>query len=395
MALSFSYHWRHLCARKTTTVLTVLVITVVVGALSWILGFGAALQHSMRVARDAHKVIVLRPGSTAESNSALTVPDYNKLTQLADLAQDPTTGMPLISPEMMVQISLPRIGGGRKGEANVAVRGVTPVAFQVHTNVKLVAGTLFGTGGQELIVGKRAAEQFGGLHIGETVNLGFADNRGYKVVGMFTADGGPLESEIWGYLPSLLNAYNRTMYSSAGLRVRADADPQRVLEQIRGPAITLDAKTESAYWNEQTHLVMLYMSIVGVLVGIMALAAVFAIANTMFAAVAGRTREIAMLRTIGFRRRQILSGFMLEAVLLALLGGGLGCLACEGWLQSVGHTKDVYGASTFTTMAFDIRLTPMVVMIALGVVTVVGALGAYMPARRAAALDVIAALREA
>ncbi len=395
MALPISYHWRNLFTRRTTTVLTVLVVMVVVAALSWILGFGAALRSSLHVARDPRKLIVLRAGSTSESNSALTIPEYNKLTQLANVDQDPATGTPLISPEMLVQVSLPRIGGGRRGDANVAVRGVTPIAFQVHTIVKLVAGSQFGTGGQELIVGRRAAEQFGGLQLGDTVNLGFGSNRGYKVVGMFTADGGPLESEIWGYLPSLMNAYNRSMYSSAALRIRTAADPQAVVDQVRGPAIALDGKTESAYWTEQTSLVMVYMSIVGVLVGVMAVAAVFAIANTMFAAVAGRTREIAMLRTIGFRRGHILLGFILEAVLQALLGGILGCVACAAWLRFIGRTKDVYGASSFTTLAFDIRLTAPVVVAALAVVTVVGALGAYVPARRAARLDVITALRQA
>ena len=169
-------------------------------------------------------------------------------------------------------------------------------------------------------------------------------------MGFFTAAGGPLESEIWGYLPSLLSAHNRRMYSAAYVRLRDEADPQHTLEQIEGPAIQLTGLTETAYWNSQAGMIRVYLLIVRGLVAVMALAAVFCIANTMFSAVAGRSREVAMLRTIGFSPGQILLGFVIEAVLLALLGGLAGCAACAGWLALVGNTKghdrqhDVYDA---------------------------------------------------
>ncbi len=394
MALPLTYHWRHLFVRRTTTLLTMAVVAAVVAALTWILGFAFALQSSLAVARDDHKLMVLRRGSTSESMSAIPIADYNKLTQVIGVARDPNTGTPLISPEMLVQVSLPRQRDGGRTSANLAVRGVTPIALQVHRNVRLT-GPLFSTGTQEIIVGAKAAAQFQGLELGDFVNLGFGNDRGYKVVGYFTADGGPMESEIWGYLPSLLNAYNRTMYSSAALRVDPGTDPDSVIEQIAGPAIQLDAKTEAEYWTKQTGRVRAYLSIVATLVLVMGIAAACSIANTMYALVAGRVREIAMLRTIGFSRRQILVGFVLEAVLLSVLGGAVGCAACAAWLGLAGHTKDIYGASSFSTLAFDIRLTPLVIVVALAAVTAVGALGAFLPARRAARVEVITALREA
>jgi putative ABC transport system permease protein len=394
MALPLTYHWRHLLVRRTTSLLTMAVVAAVVAALTWILGFAFALRTSLAVARDDHKLMVLRRGSTSESTSAIPVADYNKLTQVTGVARDPNTAAPLISPEMIVQVSLPRQRDGGRTSANVAVRGVTPIALQVHRSVHLT-GPLFATGTQEIIVGAKAAAQFMGLQLGDVVNLGFGNDRGYKVVGYFTADGGPLESEIWGYLPSLLNAYNRSMYSSAALRLAPDADPAAVIQQISGPAIQLDAQTEAEYWNGQTGRVRAYLGIVGALVLVMAVAAACSIANTMYALVAGRVREIAMLRTIGFSRRQILLGFVLEAVLLAVLGGAVGCAACALWLALAGRTKDMLGASSFATLAFEIRLTPMVVTVALVAVTLVGALGAFLPARRAARVEVITALREA
>ena len=393
MALPFSYHWRNLFVRKTTTLLTVLVIAAVVGVFAWMLGFEAALGGSLAQARDETKVLVLKRGSTAETNSAIAVDEYNKLNQLTDIARDPTTNDPLLSPEMMVQISRPRVRDGGKTWGNIALRGVTETAFKVHRNVKY-DGPKFPTGAQEVIVGQSAHKQFDGLNIGDTLDLGYSGNRSYTVVGYFSAEGGPAESEVWGYLPSLMNAYNRTMYSAACLRLKEGADAKKVIEQIEGPAIQLTAQTEAQYWQSQSANINTYLKITRALVVVMCLAAVFSIANTMFSMVAGRTQEIAMLRTIGFSRGHILTGFVLESVCLSLLGGIVGCLACTGWLQLVGNTKDMFGASTFTTLAFEIHLTSRTLVCALGSVVVVGVIGAWVPAMRAARVAVVTALRE-
>lgn len=394
MAMPISYHWRNLFVRKTTTVMTVLVITAVVGVFAYMIGFADALGHSLSVASDDNKLIVIKRGATAESNSALPIDDFNKLSQLSDVARDTETGQVLVSPEMLVQVSLPRVRDGGQTNANVAVRGVTMDAFKVHKNIR-VEGSVFSNAEREVIVGKAAAKQFGGLQIGDSVNLGFANDRPYKVVGYFDAEGGPMESEIWGYLPSLMNVYNRTMYSSANLRLADGADPAKVIEQIEGPAIQLAGQTETEYWYSQSRLMRIYLGIAYALVIIMSLAAIFSIANTMFSVVAGRGRELAMLRTIGFSGRQILVGLVIESVMLSLLGGLFGCLACWAWLSFVGNTKDMFGATTFTTMAFEIHMTWWQIFWALLLVCVVGAVGALVPAIRASRIQVVTALREA
>jgi putative ABC transport system permease protein len=394
MALPLKYHWRHLWERRTSTLLTLLVVAAVVSTLVWMLGFAQALRRSLSMANDERKLIVLRRGATSETNSAIPVSDYNKLTQVAGLLRDPSSDRPLLSPEMVVQVSLPRLRDGGRTSANVAVRGVDEVAFAVHSRVRIIEGRRFEAGQRELIVGRSAAAQFAGLRPGQTVDLGYGADRGYTVVGLFSSDGGPEESEIWGYLPSLMDAYQRTAYSSVSLRVREDADPREVIAQISGPAIELSAQTEGQYWSDQSAFIRAYLRVAYVLVGVMSLAALLSIANTMFSAVAGRTREIAMLRTIGFSRGQILRGFVLEALLLALLGGVLGCLACLAWLRTVGNTKDMFGATTFTVQAFEIHLSPGIAATALLFVALVGAGGAYLPARRAARLQVVSALRE-
>jgi putative ABC transport system permease protein len=393
VALPVVYHWRNLFVRKTTTLLTVLVIAAVVGVFTWMMGFSDSLTRSLSAASDPKKMIILKRGASSESNSAIPVEEYGRLNQLTEIARDPKSNQPLLSPEMMVQVSLPRVRDGGKTWGNVALRGVTETAFAVHRNVK-PTGRVFAAGSREVLVGLAAAKQFGGLKIDEKIELGYSSDREYTIVGFFSADGGPMESEIWGYLPSLMNAYNRTMYSSASLLLMDGADPEKVIEKIKGPAIQLEAQTEGQYWQQQSRNVITYLMITRLLVAVMSLAAVFSIANTMFAMVAGRTREIAMLRTMGYSGRHILTGFVLEAVLLSLMGGVIGCLACLGWLWIVGNTKDMFGATSFTTLAFEIHLTPDTIILALASVAAVGVVGALIPAIRAADLEVIGALRE-
>ncbi|HOW69803.1 MAG TPA: ABC transporter permease [Phycisphaerae bacterium] len=393
MSLPLSYHWRNLFVRRSTTLLTLLVIAAVVAVFCWMLNFAAALRGSLAMASDGRKLIVLKRGATAESNSALVVDEVNRLSQLDGVEHD-STGHAILSPEMVVQVLVPRIRDGGRTSANVAVRGVTEDALKVHRNVRLL-GPMFSTAEPQVIVGTGAARQFAGLEVGQTIKLGYGGSTDYRIVAHFSADGGPMESEIWGYLPAMMNAYNRTMYSSVNLRLSASADPKAALAQIEGPAIGLSGRTEPDYWEAQARFVRIYLAIAYVLVAIMCVAAVFSVANTLFSSVAGRTQEIAMLRTIGFSRGQILIGFVVEAILLSLLGGGLGCVACAAWLGVAGGLKDVSGASTFSSMAFVIRMVPGTVVAALLSVAAVGAIGAIVPAFRASRIGMVSALREA
>ncbi len=393
MSLPLSYHLRCLFVRKTSTILTILVVAAVVAVLAWMTAFAQAVKSSLAVAGDERKIIVLRQGATAESNSVIPVDEFNKLRQLTHLATDASTGEALLSPELMVQVALPRLRDAGRTTANVAVRGVTEKAFQVHPKIKLL-GSSFSKGQPEVIAGLAAAKQFAGLNVGDTLHMGYGGDRGYRVAGHFSAQGGPMESEIWAYLPSLMSSYARTMYSSAYLRLREGGDAAATIEQIRGPAIQLSAATEAQYWKEQSGTFQLYLLLAYIFLAAMCVAAIFAIANTMFSFVAGRTREIAMLRTIGFGRGKILAGFMTESVLLSLMGGVIGSGLCAAWLALVGNKKDMFGANTFTTLAFEIKLNPLIIIQSLLAVTLVGVVGALWPATRAARLQVVSALRE-
>ncbi|MEE8170070.1 MAG: FtsX-like permease family protein [Phycisphaerae bacterium] len=393
MALPLSYHWGNLTVRKTTTALTILVVAAVVGVFTWMSGFAGAMQRSLVFANDDAMLIVMKRGATSEGNSAIPIDEYNRLSLLTETARDPESGDPLRSPEMLSQVSLPRVGDPKRSQANVAVRGVTEIAFKVHASVR-VDGPIFSTAEPEVIVGRMAARQFEGLKIGETVSLGYAGDRPYRVVAHFSANDGPLESEIWAYLPSLMNSYQRDMYSSVSLRLADGVDPAAVIEKIEGPSIQLTAVTEKQYWDTQAGNIRLYLKIVSGLVAVMSLAAMFSIANTMFASVAGRVQEFAMLRTIGYSRGSILASVVLEAVILAVIGGLLGVMGCAAWLAAAGSGKDMFGANTFTTLAFDISITPWTVVWSVGLVTLVAVAGAAAPAFKASRLQVVQALRD-
>jgi putative ABC transport system permease protein len=394
LALPVMYNYRHLLAHKTTSILTTLVIAAVVGLSCWLLSFSDALESSLAVAADESKILVLKQGASSESNSSITIEDFHRLDQLTGVKRNPKTGQALISPEMMVQVYLPRLRDGGKTNSNVAVRGVTEVAFDVHTNVRIVEGRRFSVATPEVVVGVQASKQFGGLLIGDTIALGSGDDRDFTVVGHFSADSGPMESEIWGYLPALMNASNRESYSAAYVRVKEGVDPAEVIERITGPSIELKAETEADYWRLQSLGIRGYLFVASLLAAVMGVAAVLSIANTMYATVAGRTQEVAMLRTIGYPRRAILASFLVESAMLSLAGGILGCLGCILWLAIVGNTKDMFGFLTFTTLAFEISLTPKAAAIALVSVTLVGMGGSLFPAWRAARTPVVSALRE-
>ena len=219
VALPVSYNWKNLFVRKTTTILTLLVVAAVVGVFTWMTGFWIALRHSLSIASDDRTLIILKRGATSETNSAIGTEDFNKLTLLnAEIAVDPATHEQLKSPEIIVQVSLPRQADHGATFANVAVRGVTDAAFKVHTGVRLL-GECFHQGAMEVIVGQAAARQFAGLEVGKELNLGFSGNRRYRIVGHFSAGGGPTESEIWGPLTMIRDSYKRDMYSSVIARL--------------------------------------------------------------------------------------------------------------------------------------------------------------------------------
>mgnify|MGYP001386349301 CR=1 FL=1 len=390
MVLPLTYNWRNLFVRKLSTSLTFGVITVVVGVLAVLLSFTEGIKSSLRSSGSDRNLLVLKKGATAESTSLINPEEAGRLVQTPGVALD-KTGAPLISRELCVQTSIRRKGADGK-PANVGIRGIDPVGWQVHADVRITEGDRFNEGEMEIIVGKAAAERYAGLAIGDTLELGRTQNQNYKVVGIFEAGGGALESEIWTSRGSLSNSYNRTFVSSALLRLRDDADINAAKDYIEGSAVNLNPKTELEYYEELSSKSTQIVVLTSILIAIMAAGAVFAVANTMYAAVDGRRREIAMLRTIGFTKAAILFSIIIESMMICLAACVLGLVGASFFS---GRREDFLSDTTWTVLAYELRLTPTIIVVAIVVSTLVGIVGAVAPAAKASRTNILDALRKA
>lgn len=394
MALPLYYNWRNLLRRRLSTTLTFVVVTTVVFVLSVLLSFAAGIRESLDASGSPRNILILKPGATAESTSMILQDEIGRIVQTPGIAVD-SGGQQLISRELCVQTSIPRraVGGSQEGApANVAVRGVDPVVFQVHDDVQIVKGRVPEPGSMETLVGRAAQQRYGNLEIGDELHLGRAGNRLYKVVGVFESGGGALESEIWAPRTLVADTYNRHYVSSVVFRLAEAASANEAIAYIAGPSVQLEAKLETKYYEELANKTREIVTLTTVLVGIMAIGAIFAVANTMYAAVDGRRREIAMLRTIGFERHSILIAFVVESLLICVTA----CVAGLGVSLVVnGSRQDFLSDTTWTVLAYELRITPRIAGAALLVATLVGVGGALVPAFRASRIRVIEALRKA
>ena len=244
----------------------------------------------------------------------------------------------------------------------------------------------------EIIVGKEARERYANLDPGGRLEMGRLANRVFTVVGVFEAGGGALESEIWAPRTMLEDAFNRRFLSSVVVRLEDPAAARATIDYLNGPAVELDAQLETNYYDELSTKTREIVFLTTVLIGIMAIGAIFAVANTMYAAVDGRKREIAMLRTIGFARSSIMLSFVIESLLISTTACAAGLGAS---LFINGSRQDFLSDTTWTVLAYELRITPGILMSAFGLATLVGVGGALAPALKASRTRVIEALRKA
>lgn len=390
MALPFRYNVLSLRARPTSTLSSIGLIAVVIAAFCYLQAVTDSAFRMMAGSGDPNTIIVLAQAATSETVSALSKDAVNKLQGVPVGVR--RGAAPLISPEL-VGIAGAAMPDDPNVTVNAAVRGVDlDLATAVrHGRVRMVAGQPFQPGAYEVIVGQTAARTYHKYGIGDEILLGSRGIRPFKVVGIFTTDGTAADSEVWGYAETLRDLYSRTGYSSARLLVSGEQEGRELIRYIEGPEVELTAMTERDYFRElnTNQTVTQYLSVA--MIAIMGIAAAFAVANTMYAAVAGRTREIGMLRAIGFGRTSILNGFLLEGLLLSLAGGLLGC----GLSMVFNGAQRNMLPATFTTVAYSLQITPKIVGVSLAVALGIGLAGSLAPAWRAARLNLVSSLREA
>lgn len=367
-----------------------MVVGAVVFVLTSLLSFAAGIRASLAASGHPRNLVVLAPGATAESMSIILPDQGNRLVQTPGVARS-AAGHLMMSMDVCVQTSIPRNNSDRT-PANVAVRGVDETAFDIHPEVRIVEGLRFEPAAREVIVGKAARNRYTDLHVGTEIALGKQKNRHFRVVGVFESGGSALESEIWGPRTVISDAYGRRFVSSSIVKLADGASTEEAIAYINGPAVNLEAKTETRYYHELAAKTREIVLLATILITIMAIGAAFAVANTMYAAVDGRRREIAMLRTIGFGRGAIILALLGESLLICIpaCGAALGCS-----LLLDGVKQDFLSDTTWTVLAYELKITPSTVATALGVAVFVGLAGAMAPAVNAARTRIIEALRKA
>ncbi|MGY0504942.1 ABC transporter permease [Luteimonas sp. e5] len=357
----------------------------VVAVLVAMLAMAAGFRSTLNASGSDDTAIVLRGGSQVEINSVVTREQAVLLANLDGVARS-RDGRPLISAELAQVINLPTLADGT--DANVQLRGVGPLAWSIRPNVRMVQGRRFQPGLREVIVGEGVAGQYRGVGIGDTLRL---SNQEWTVVGRF-ASGDSMDSELWTDIETLSSFYRRSAYQSVTMKLQGAEALSRVQQALDAdPRLKLDALSTREYFGKQASNMSTLIEVLGTVIGaIMAIGAVFGALNTMYAAIATRAREIATLRALGFRGLPVVAAVMLETMLLALLGGVIGCGLA--WLVFNGYSVATMSAN-FSQVMFAFEVTPQVLWTGLKWALGIGLVGGLFPAMRAARIPVTEALR--
>lgn len=386
MKIPLYYNWRNLLDRRFTTLVTILGIGLVVFVFAAVLMLANGLRTTLVSTGDADNAIFLRKGSTAEVSSGIERDQYNIIRTQGEVATR-ADGTPLVAGEVVVLNNLPKRGSG--AQSNVTVRGVGKESLAMRSRMKLVEGRMWQPGTSEVIAGRGVAGRFKGCGLGETVRMG---GREWKVVGVFEADGSAFESELWGDVEQFMDAFNRPVFSSITMRMRDPAEFDELKARLDSEArLTVDMKREREYYEAQSASLALFIKILGLTVTIIfSFGAMTGAMITMYSAVANRSTEIGTLRALGFRRRNILASFLVECVLISLLGGVVG-LFIASLLQFVDISTTNF--ESFSEVVFGFSLSPSIILWSLAFAVIMGIIGGMAPAVRASRKKVIQALR--
>jgi putative ABC transport system permease protein len=387
--IPLKYNVRNLRVRWVNTLLTVIGTGAIVWSSCILFGLVEGLQHSLNVSGDPLDLIEMRKGSTRETNSGIELTKAEKIPTLAGIMRD-DQGRPLAALELLNIPVVERLDGSR---ANLIVRGVDPVSSELRPSFQIVkdGGRMFEPGKGECIVSKNLTKRFKGASLGSELKVG--EREKYRVVGVFSSGGSAAESEVWVDRKDLeQNTAREGITSSVQLRAASAADMETLRKTIENDTqFKLAAIPEAQYFAEQSRS-SIFLKVAGTVIAIvLTIGAMFAAANTMYAAVRSRTREIGTLRALGFSRRDVLLSFMGESVLLCSLGGIVGLLA------TLPLSALTYGTSNFNTFAeitIQFRFGPIVMLVAFLMTLAMGVFGGIFPALRAVRMDVITALRE-
>jgi putative ABC transport system permease protein len=374
--------------RRGTVAATVFGIAGVVAVLVGVLSIAAGFKQAMTVSGAPDAAVVLRSGADSEMVSGFGRSETRVIADSPGVAH--TTQGSLSSAELFVIINVPKRSTGT--DANVPLRGVEASALQVRDQVKIVQGRMFEWGKNEVIVGSGAAQEFAGLELGSTLKVGRYE---WPVVGIFSANGGVAESEIWTDAKVLQDAYHRgDSFQSVYVKLNSPGAFQEFKDSLTSnPQLSVKVVRQSDYYAEQSQTMTRLITTLGFLIAfLMAVGAVFGALNTMYSAVSTRTREIATLRALGFGRGAVIVSLMIESLLLALVGGAIGGGLAYFAFNNF-HTSTM-NFQSFSQVTFAFRVTPALLVRGIVWAALIGLIGGLFPAIRAARLPIAAGLRE-
>lgn len=386
MKIPLSYNIRSLGQRKVTALMTALGTSLSVAVLLSVLALVQGLRTALEATGHPQQILVTRKGSSAELTSVLTRELFHILKCKPGIARN-RAGEAMASLEMVTVIDLE---GPRTEQMNVNLRGLLPIGFDLRPQVRLYQGRFFEPGRREVVAGKAIADRYQSLRIGQKIHFGRGE---WEVVGIVDGGRSAFNSEVFADLNQVSTDYGRTSsLSSVLIRAEPGFFEALVHNLEADPQLNVTAQPEREYYSAQTRSAM-PVQFMGLLVSvIMAVGSAFAAMNTMYAAVARRSSEIGTLRILGFSKPAILTSFLIESVLLALLGGGLGCLLV---LPLNNLTTGMGSFTTFAEMTFSLRVSPEILAAGLAFAVIIGVLGGFLPAQSAARKEILAALRGA
>jgi putative ABC transport system permease protein len=388
--IPISYNVRSLLIRKTTTFATAFGIALVVFVLASAFMLGLGIQKTMVGAGRVDNAIVIRKGSDTEMASSIEVKALGIISAAPGVKRS-AAGRSLASPEVVMVLAQDKLGGTAGQVSNVLLRGVPDIAVEVRPEIRVVDGRPPKTGTNEVMIGKGLVGRFRGMQIGESFEL--KKNRPVKVVGVFEAGGSSFESEVWGDVDQVRSAFGREgLASSVTVQLESPAKFDAFKATMESDKqLGLETMTEVAYYEKQSNGTSLFIKIMGVIiVFFLSLGGMIGALITMQAAVAQRKREIGTLRALGFSRFSILSSFLMESAVLALAGGVVGVLAALA-LSSVKISMMNFATWQEVVFAFDPN--PVLLVIAVAAGGLMGVLGGFFPALRAARVSPVEAMR--
>lgn len=388
MKIPLIYNVRSVIQRPVSTAFTALgiglVVAVFIAMLALANGFATALT---RTGGDDN-VLVMRKGADSEMSSGIEKGDVNIIGSFPHVAIG-SDGKPLVSPETYVVMNLQRRGADSVGLANVVIRGVSQRAFEVRKNI-VIEGRPFASGQSEVCVGDKIVPRYTNTEIGEVLHFA---GRNWTVVCHFSAAGSSFESEVWGEAEQFQSAMRGgSTYQSVTFRLKDPAGYAEAKRALEGDQrLQVDAHMESKYYADQSKLLGAMLSFLAIMItSIMSVGAIFGAVNTMYASIASRRPEIAVLLTLGFKPRNVLLSFLAESAVIAFIGGVLGCLIA---LPINGVVTSTTNWSSFSEIAFAFRVTPQLLLSGIAFAVVMGVLGGFFPARSASRMPVVQALR--